>query len=200
MRPRRPATCIATLFCLTLAPAVASAQDPPSRLWFVGGATSTTILASCEQCPEDPATYRHTGSVLVNAGGSINPRTDLGAELLLVASTATGTDQIRVAFLMGSVQFRPWQSKGFFVKGGAGMAFVRNWILTTPDREDSGIRSKAFGLGLASGWEWRVSRHVGAQALGALHVAALGDLELAQGTVDNVMGNFWSVGAAIVVR
>jgi hypothetical protein len=101
---------------------------------------------------------------------------------------------------MGSVQFRPWQSKGFFVKGAAGMAFVRNWILTTPDGEDSGIRSKAFGLGLASGWEWRVSRHFGAQALGALHVAALGDLELARGTVENVMGNFWSAGAAIVVR
>jgi hypothetical protein len=98
------------------------------------------------------------------------------------------------------VQFRPWQSKGFFVKAGAGMAFVNNWILTTADGDDNGIRSKAFGLGLASGWEWRVSRHVGAQAIGAMHVAALGDLEVARGTVDNVMGNFWSVGAAIVLR
>jgi hypothetical protein len=200
MSPRLLAVGVATLFCVTLAPALASAQNPSSRPWIVAGGTSTTILASCEDCVEDPATYRHTGSVLVNAGASINPRADLGAELLLVASTTSGTDQIRVAFLMGSVQFRPWQSKGFFVKGGAGMAFVRNWILTTPGGEDSGIRSKAFGLGLSSGWEWRVSRHFGAQALGALHVAALGDLDVERGTIENVMGNFWSVGAAIVVR
>jgi hypothetical protein len=185
---------------LSLAAVRASAQDAPSNAWLVAGGASTTTLASCEDCVEDPATYRHTGSVLVNAGGAINPRTDLGAELLLVASTTSGPDQIRVTFLMGSVQFRPWQSKGFFVKGGAGMAFVRNWILTTVNGEDSGIRSKAFGLGLGSGWEWRASRHVGAQVLGALHVAALGDLEIARGRVENVMGNFWSVGAAIVLR
>lgn len=36
--------------------------------------------------------------------------------------------------------------------------------------------------------------------LGAQHVAALGDLDIARGTVENVLGNFWSVGAAIVVR
>ena len=194
--PRLPAWCAAIFVCLT--PVSASAQD--TRAWFVAGGTSTTMLASCEECVEDPATYRHTGSVLIDAGGSISPRTDLGAELLLVASATSGSDQIRVSFLMGSVQFRPWQSKGFFVKGGAGMAFVTNWILTTENGEDSGIRSKAFGLGLGSGWEWRVGRHFGAQVLGALHVAALGDLELSRGTVQNVMGNFWSVGAAIVVR
>lgn len=184
---------------LWLVPAISAAQDS-ARPWIVAGGAATTVLASCEDCVDDPATYLHTGSVLVNAGRAINPRTDLGAELLFVASSTSAQDRIRVTFLMGSVQFRPWQSKGFFVKGGAGMAFVNNWILTMPTGDDSGIRSKAFGLGLASGWEWRVSRHVGAQAIGAMHVAALGDLEVARGTVDNVMGNFWSVGAAIVLR
>ena len=36
--------------------------------------------------------------------------------------------------------------------------------------------------------------------LGAQHVAALGDFQTAGGTVENVVGNFWSVGAAIVIR
>jgi hypothetical protein len=31
-------------------------------------------------------------------------------------------------------------------------------------------------------------------------VAALGDLTGNNGKVENVMGNFWSVGAAIVIR
>jgi hypothetical protein len=197
MSPRLFALCAGTLVCL--APAFASAQASPTRAWIVAGGVSTSTLSSCQDCVEDPATYRHTGGVLVTVGGSINSRADLGAELLLVAPASNAENRIRVTFLMASVQFRPWQSKGFFVKGGAGMAFVRNWILTGDDA-DSGIRSKAFALGLGSGWEWRVSRHVGAQALGAMHVAALGDLEIARGTVENVMGNFWSVGAAIVVR
>jgi hypothetical protein len=199
MSPRLLALCAGTLMCL--APAFASAQDSRPRAWIVAGGVSTSTLSSCEDCVEDPATYRHTGSVLVNLGGSINARADLGAELLLVVPASDAENRIRVTFLMASVQFRPWQSKGFFVKGGAGMAFVRNWILTVDDTDtDTGIRSKAFALGLGSGWEWRFSRHVGAQVLGAMHVAALGDLEIARGTVENVMGNFWSVGAAIVVR
>jgi hypothetical protein len=40
----------------------------------------------------------------------------------------------------------------------------------------------------------------GAQVFGSQHVVALGDLETNTGTAENVMGNFWSFGAAIVIR
>jgi hypothetical protein len=33
-----------------------------------------------------------------------------------------------------------------------------------------------------------------------LNAAALGDLETSDRTIENVMGNFWSVGGAIVIR
>jgi hypothetical protein len=45
-----------------------------------------------------------------------------------------------------------------------------------------------------------LSRHFGAQVLGGQQVAAVGDLETSERTLENVMGNFWSVGAAIVIR
>src|SRR6185295_8725658 len=128
------------------------------------GGAWTSNLSSCEDCVEDPATYRHTGSVTANVGASINPRTDVGAEMLLVTASSTTTDRIRVNFFLGSVQFRPWRSSGFFVKAGLGMAFVRNWVLA--DGEDTGVRSKALAVGLSAGWEWRVTRHFGAQVLG----------------------------------
>jgi hypothetical protein len=39
------------------------------------------------------------------------------------------------------------------------------------------------------------------QAFGSQHVAALGDLTTSEETtVENVVGNFWMVGAAIVIR
>jgi hypothetical protein len=102
---------------------------------------------------------------------------------------------------MPAVQFRPWRSAGFFVKAGAGFAFVRNWVV---DLETTGesppFISAAFGLGIGAGWEWRTSRRFGAQIFGSQNVATLGDLDTGTTIADNVIGNFWSVGAAIVIR
>jgi len=176
----------------TTAPA-ASATRP----WIVIGATSTTMLGDCTDCEGNP--YRHTGSFLANAGWSLNDRADVGAEILSLSSHTSSADRIRVNFLMASVQFRPWRQQGFFVRVGSGMAFVRNWILEL-DGQDTAFRSKAFALGLTAGWEWRTGEHFGVQVLGAQHVAALGDLQSSTRTMENVMGNFWSAGGAIVIR
>ena len=174
-----------------------SQNSAPTKPWFAVGVLSTSSLGDCTDCENVP--YRHTGSLLANVGWSLNRRTDLGAELVWVASKTAGTDRIRVTFLMSSLQFRPWTTRGFFLKAGAGMAFVHNWVLRHGGQDDA-FRSKAFALHLGAGWEWRFSRHWGAQVLGAHHVGALGDLETSQRTVENVMGNFWSVGGGIVIR
>jgi len=184
-------------------PSSASAQSgttsPPTKAFFVLGATSTSILTDCEACDEETARYLHTGSLLVDAGAPINRRIDLGGEFLWVKSQTEGEDRVRVNFVMAAAQFRPWQTKGFFVKGSMGMAFVRNWILSV-DGAETGFRSKALAVGLSAGWEVRASRHVGFELIGSQHVAALGDIELSDRTLENVMGNFWSVGGGIVIR
>ncbi|HEX7779240.1 MAG TPA: hypothetical protein VF424_08390 [Vicinamibacterales bacterium] len=193
------------LVLLWLVPAGAAAQTPPTSapdpaagsLWLRGGFLSTTFLGDCTDC--EGAQYRSTGSLMAGVGWALNPRTDLGAEFLWVKSQATESDRIRVSFLLGSVQFRPWRTRGFFVKAGAGMAFVHNWILQL-EGEDPSFRSKAFALDLTAGWEWRFSRHFGAEVLAGQQVAALGDLATSVRTVENVMANFWSVGAAVVIR
>ena len=43
-------------------------------------------------------------------------------------------------------------------------------------------------------------RRIGFQVFGSQHVAALGDLATIDGDVPDVVGNFWSFGAAIVIR
>ena len=55
-------------------------------------------------------------------------------------------------------------------------------------------------LVLGTGWEWKVHGRFGVQVFGAQHVAALGDLQANDQTVENVMGNFWSLGTALVFR
>src|SRR6185295_5247985 len=95
MNPRLLSASVAALLALTAASASAqdrTASQPslspvPTRAWVVVGGASTSSLSSCEDCVEDPATYRHTGSVTANVGASINPRTDVGAEMLLVTAS-----------------------------------------------------------------------------------------------------------------
>lgn len=199
---RRTVTLMALLLCAF--PLVAFAQQapaaPPSPArhpWIVAGGTWTTLLGDCTNCEID--TYLHTGGVMGNAGLSLNPRADLGAEIFWLPETLTTGDQIRVTFVMAAVQFRPWRAHGFFLKTGAGMAFLRNW-LDAVDSVEPPVRSKAFALAIGAGWEWTLKGRLGAQAFGTQHAAALGDLQTSDQTIENVMGNFWSVGAALVIR
>ena len=173
----------------------------PSRSWIVLGGATTTVLGDCRDCG-DPGNYRHAGSVLAKAGFSLNTRTDLGAEVLWVPSTTVTGERIRTTFLMASVQFRPWRTRGFFLTTGSGIAFVRNWVVDFENEENTSppFTSSAFGLEVGAGWEWRMRGRLGAQVFGAQHVVALGDLQTGGRTVENVVGNFWSFGAGVVFR
>ena len=187
---------LAVIACWLL-PVPANAQTPGSGPWIVIGGGSTTLLGDCSDCDGD--NYLHTGSVRGNAGASLNERTDLGAEIMWVPETLSTGDKIKVFFVMGGVQFRPWKTRGLFLNAASGMAFLRNW-LDVFEPQTPPIRSKAFALGIGAGWEWRTRSRFGMQISGSQHVAALGDLQTSERTVQNVVGNFWSVGAALVIR
>jgi len=192
----------ALVVVLALAPAAATAQPSstplsplPSRLWLTAGAASATLRGDCQTCEADYP-YRHGGSMLVNAGYRVNHRMDVGLEVFWVPiGTAQGT--IRTTHFDAVAQFRPWASQGFFMKGGAGMAYVRNFIDTISSES---LDSKALSLVIGAGWEFMPLRRIGFQLFGSQHVAALGDLATIDGDVPDVVGNFWSFGAAIVIR
>ena len=186
------------LVCLI--PARALAQDiqapvPPSGLWFVAGGASSTLRGHCQDCGQD-FPFRHGGAVLGNVGYRINRRISVGADLFWM-QWKNESGHIRATALDGIVQFRPWESKGFFVKGGAGMALVRNWVKTQGPNPDD---SKALALVLGGGWEFRPESRFGLQLFAMQHVGALGDLQTVNGPVADVTANFWSLGAAIVIR
>lgn len=170
-------------------------KGPGSDFWFVGGGSFSTIRGDCQTCEEDYP-YRHSGSVLANAGVRVTPRMDAGLEFFwMPMETAAG--RIRNTHIDAVAQFRPWASKGFFIKGGAGMAFVRNWVdVISPDA----FNQKALSIVLGAGWVFRPQARVGLQVFGAQHAAALGDLQTSTGQVPDVMGNFWSLGGGIVIR
>lgn len=184
-------TCALVVFV----PALCAAQAETSRLWLVAGGASATLRGDCQTCEEDYP-YRNGGGVLANAGYRVNPRMDIGMEIFWVPmETESGT--IHTTHLDAVAQFRPWQTRGFFFKGGAGMAFVRNWVDTLGP---GAINSKALSVVIATGWAFRPDKRVGWQLFASQHAAALGDLQTSTGDVPDVIGNYWSVGAALVFR
>jgi len=173
-----------------------SAQPaPPSRLWIVAGGASGTLRGFCQDCAQD-FPFRHGGAIVGNAGYRVSSRVDVGADLYWI-QWRNESGRIRATAVDAVAQFRPWESKGFFVKGGAGMAFVRNWVHTMGPHPDD---SKALAVVFGGGWEFNPKGRLGLQLFATQHVGALGDLQTVNGAIADVTGNFWSLGAAIVIR
>lgn len=187
--------CAALLIGAGTAPAFGQAPASDSHLWLVAGGAFSTLRGDCQTC-EGERPYRHAGSVLANIGYRVNPRMDVGAEVMWMP-VDTEDGRVRTTHVDAIAQFRPWASKGFFLKGGAGMAFVRNWVDVL---SSDAINSKALSLVIGAGWVFRPAARVGLQLFGAQHAGALGDLQTASGDVNDVMGNYWSLGAGIVIR
>ena len=77
------------------------------------------------------------------------------------------------------------------------MAFVRNWVRTLgPSADDQ----KALAVVIGTGWEFNRKGPLGVQLFATQHNGALGDLQTMAGPVADVTANFWSLGAAIVIR
>jgi len=169
-----------------------------SKGWFVAGTAATTLRGDCQDC-EQPGAFIHTASVLAGAGRRINDRMDAGAEVFWVPADSPSSSRINSTFVVATAQFRPWQSRGFFLKAGMGMAFVRNWVFDGTGVQPP-VTSKALGLTYSAGWVFRRHARAGLQLMGTQHVAALGDFQTTTGPIENVVGNYWSLGAAIVIR
>lgn len=180
---------------LVLIPAPCAAQAGESRLWLVAGGASATVRGDCQTCEEDYP-YRNGGGVLVNAGYRANPRMDVGAEIFWVPME-TESGSTRSTHFDAVAQFRPWRTQGFFLKGGAGMAFVRNWVDTLGS---DAINSKALSVVVGGGWVFRPEHRVGVELFVSQHAAALGDFQTSETDVPDVIGNFWSIGVALVFR
>ncbi len=173
----------------------ASGSGAPSNLWLVAGTAFGTVRGDCQTC-ETEAPFRHSATVLANAGFRLNSRVDIGGEVFWMPFE-TGIQHVRATHLDAVAQFRPWASQGFFVKGGAGMAFVRNWVdAVGPDA----INSKALSVVIGGGWILRPTARFGLQFFASQHAAALGDLQVATTNVPDVIANFWSIGMGVVIR
>ena len=53
---------------------------------------------------------------------------------------------------------------------------------------------------IGGGWAFRPASRFGVQVFASQHAAAVGDFQTGGEPIENVMGNVWSFGAALVFR
>ncbi len=201
--PRPLHVWVSLLLLASIAPASAAGQTPQaaassetSKVAVAAGGAFTAVRGSCQTC-EESFPYRQTGSVFGSVRYRPTPRMDVGGEVLWVPVATPAGDRIRTTHLDAVAQFRPWVTSGFFIKGGAGIAFVRNWV-DVPGAET--VSSKALSIEIGGGWAFRRTSRVGVEVFAAQHAAALGDITTSTSDVQDVIGNFWSLGVALVIR
>jgi len=182
------------------APPQASAPASVSNLWLTVGGGYTSQKGDCSNCTGEPI-YPRSGNLLIDVGFRANPQLDGAVELTWAPSHMRTGDDIRVTYLMGIGQYRPLKNHGFFVKGGMGVAFVRNWVFDTTNDVTPAFTTNAMALTYGAGWEVRSRGRFGFQVFGLHHTVALGDLTVTGGqTAEDVIGNMWTLGASIVIR
>jgi hypothetical protein len=108
------------------------------------------------------------------------------------------TFSLRNTYLLGLVQFRPFATQGFFIKGGYGMASVKDRF-TLGGADES---ASAWGIGLmyGAGWVFRAGSRVSVAPVGGQYVTTVGSVRVAQGTAQNVVVNSWFLGAVVMFR
>ena len=65
---------------------------------------------------------------------------------------------------------------------------------------DRNSHQKALSLVIGAGWVLRPNARVGIQFVATQHAGAVGDVKTATADLGDVLSNFWSLGAAIVIR
>ena len=192
---------VASVLVVMTAAAQASAQDAqapqPPRGGVLGiGLGYAAFRTDCNNCVRDDL-YSTGGSLMVSGGVAVNDQLDAGGEILW-ASTAFEGGDYRASFLLGSVQFRPWKARGFYLKGGLGLAFVRANI--TVNGQTTASKPKGLGVHYGAGWMFGRGRRVSFAPFGGHYVASLGDIPTSAGNAENPVSNVWFAGVTVFFR
>jgi hypothetical protein len=202
---------LAALLILSAAPLEAWAQTTPapsstgSRFWIVGGGGFSVARAGCTDpaAPCDPSgVFANSRSILLDAGLRVSPKVDAGVELLWVSTPIVGEAPIRTTFILGVGQLRPWDQLGFFLRAGMGISFAGNGLYSPVGEPIAPpFTTNALGLTYGTGWIIGRSHRRALQIHATHHVAAIGELTTTSGeSIKNVVANYWTIGAAVVLR
>jgi hypothetical protein len=170
-------------------PVAASAQTPEREgFWFGFGLGAGSADVTCDDCDGD--SDRETGGAgYLKAGWTLSPRVLLGIESSAWTKTKDedGVDiTLNMYNVSGTLTLYPSETAGFFVKGGAGLAFVNSKFKQGNTTIDSDMGN---GLGLLAGigYDFRLGRRVRLTPALDAYYGNIGDLKFA----DEALASGW---------
>ena len=195
---RRVADTIAALLMIVLAGRVAAAQTVPapaaesapapappkpttnshSRYWVVGGARIRRRARRMSRRAIAKVFRRTVARCWSMVASASTTELDFGLELAYGSSKLEDNDDepILTTFVMGVVQVRPWDTRGFFFKTGMGAGVVGNLYIPNGPVLDGPITTNTLALVYGAGWVFKREQRFALQVHGTHHVAALGEV------------------------
>jgi len=164
-----------TLAIAVLMPRPALAWDQEREGFWIGfGFGYGSALVKCDDCGNGGREGGLAG--FLKLGGTLNRKVLLGAEVNVWTKDEEG-DSLNFGNVSGTVTYYPWTSSGFFVKGGAGFAFVDTDFregnqLTTIDLGDG------FGAIAGIGYDLRIRRNLSITPVCNFYFGSPGDLRI----------------------
>ncbi len=126
MSPLTRRLAVYALVAVACLPAAAAAQTVPREgFWFGVGAGAGRAEVTCDDCSDDGA--ETGGSGYVKAGWTLNPHLLVGGELNVWTRRESRGDTdawLTMYNASATLTFYPSAVAGFFVKGGAGVAYL----------------------------------------------------------------------------
>jgi hypothetical protein len=179
-----------------------SAQQPRRGLWGEFGTGAGFLRVACAGCTE--VVTNAGGGGYLRIGGVISDRVFFSVEsagFLDETFGFAGDDSTTVGEMetvVATVLWFPWMS-GPFLKGGVGLAQGRFAVSDAAAPADT-VKGTGIGMTFGVGWDWAFSRKFALTANAAAFIAAIGDLLLPSGRVDDVIGTMYQLTIGLTIR
>jgi len=201
----RRATLIGLLVfaCASLGPSDLSAQRPHrSGLWFELGLGPSSTRVACADCSE---VTRGSGPIgVTRVGFALSNKVMLGLEIASQIDRQFGFSDgdssgvARNETFAVIVLWYPWRS-GFFLKGGTGVATGE--VTVEPDAATPVVSTgSGVGMTFGLGWDLRLSRHIAITANASSWISAIGDIVLADDTIEDVIASRYGATIGLTIR
>jgi hypothetical protein len=186
-----------------VAPASAQRTDRPHRsgLWGEFGAGAGRVRIACSGCTAVVVANAPTSYVRI--GGTVSDRVVIGLEVFSLLNRSLGfapgdsTTTAETATVAIVVLWFP-SRRGFFFKGGAGLAAGQFTIPGTAGADTS--NGRGIGVTYGFGWDFPLSRKFAITTNFAAYVTAIGDVVLPGRRVDDMIATMYQAGIGITFR